>query len=105
MGGCGSNPGTVYWMDIFTFICCKNCNDVCLKRPKINEKEAGVGPFFFKKNKDIAWAETGQLKDVMQESDKLIFGQNCSSSNVEKKVVGLPFYLEDYQADYSRLSH
>ena len=21
----------------FTYICCKNCNDVCLKRPKINE--------------------------------------------------------------------
>ena len=32
-----------------TYICCKNCNDVCLKRPKINEKEAGVGPFFLKK--------------------------------------------------------
>ena len=32
----------------FTFICCKNCN-VCLKRPKINKKEAGVGPFFLKK--------------------------------------------------------
>ena len=30
----------------FTYISCKNCNDVCLKRPKINEKEAGVGPFF-----------------------------------------------------------
>ena len=30
--------------DIFTLICCKNCI-VCLKRPKINEKEAGVGPF------------------------------------------------------------
>ena len=29
----------------FTYICCKNCNDVCLKRPKINKKEAGVGPF------------------------------------------------------------
>ena len=28
----------------FTLICCKNCI-VCLKRPKINEKEAGVGPF------------------------------------------------------------
>ena len=27
----------------FTYNCCKNCN-VCLKRPKINEKEAGVGP-------------------------------------------------------------
>ena len=33
----------------FTYICCKNCN-VCLKRPKINEKEAGVGPFKKKKN-------------------------------------------------------
>ena len=29
----------------FTYIFCKNCNDVCLTRPKINEKEAGVGPF------------------------------------------------------------
>ena len=42
----GSDPGAVYWMDIwtfFTFICCKNRN-VCLKRAKINEKEAGFGP-------------------------------------------------------------
>ena len=30
----------------FTYICCKNCSGVCLKRPKINEKEEGVGPFF-----------------------------------------------------------
>ena len=29
---------------LFTTICCKNCI-VCLKRPKINKKEAGVGPF------------------------------------------------------------
>ena len=28
----------------FTLICCKNCNDIWLKRPKINEKEARVGP-------------------------------------------------------------
>ena len=27
----------------FTFIFCKNCK-ACLKRPKINQKEAGVGP-------------------------------------------------------------
>ena len=27
----------------FTLISCKNCNEICLKRPKINEKEAGVG--------------------------------------------------------------
>ena len=31
----------------FTLICYKNCI-VCLKRPKINEKDAGVDPF--KKN-------------------------------------------------------
>ena len=43
----GSNPGTVYWMELtfFTLICFKNFIDVCLKRPKINEKEAGVAPF------------------------------------------------------------
>ena len=29
----------------FTYICCKNFNDVCLKRPKLNEKEARVGSF------------------------------------------------------------
>ena len=32
----------------FTYICCKNFN-VCLKRPKINEKEAGLAHFFKKK--------------------------------------------------------
>ena len=37
----------------FTFICCKNCNGVFLKRPNINKKEAGVGPFFKKKVSQI----------------------------------------------------
>ena len=46
----GSNPSARYWMDMtfFTLICCRKCI-VCLKRPKINEKEAGVGPFKKKK--------------------------------------------------------
>ena len=45
----GSNPGTVYWMDMafFTMICCENCI-VCLKRPKINDKEPRVAHFFKK---------------------------------------------------------
>ena len=43
--GCGFEP----WHRILDghflpYICCKNCNDVCLKRTKINKKEAGVGP-------------------------------------------------------------
>ena len=33
----------------FALICCHNCI-VCLKKPKINEKEAGVGPFLKKTN-------------------------------------------------------
>ena len=42
----GSNTGAVYCMNILTFfhIDYKKII-VCLKRPKINEKEAGVGPF------------------------------------------------------------
>ena len=35
----GLNPGTVYWMDIFSHVfVVKYCDDVCLKRPKINNK-------------------------------------------------------------------
>ena len=36
----------------FTLICCKNCI-ACLKRLKINEKEAGLGPFF---KKELNWS-------------------------------------------------
>ena len=55
MGGDSCSKGCEFksWHSIldghfFTFICCKNC-DVCLKKMKMNEKEAGVGPFFLKK--------------------------------------------------------
>ena len=40
----GSNRGTIYWMDFFALICCKNYI-VCVKRLKLNEKEAEDGPF------------------------------------------------------------
>ena len=30
----------LYGRHFFTLICCNNCIDVCLNRPKINEKEA-----------------------------------------------------------------
>ena len=40
----GSNAGTIYWMEMtfFPLICCINCIDVCVKRPKINEKRSGL---------------------------------------------------------------
>ena len=36
----------------FTYICCKNCI-VCLKRPKINEKEAGLANFSKKEKNTV----------------------------------------------------
>ena len=43
--GCSSNPRRQILDGHFvTFICCKNCN-VCLNKTKVNDKEAGVGPF------------------------------------------------------------
>ena len=44
----GSNPSTVYWMDVFSHIFVVKICNVCSKRPKTNEKEAGVGQFFKK---------------------------------------------------------
>ena len=45
--GCGFESGRriLDGMTFFTFICNKICIDVCLKKPKVNKKEAGVGPF------------------------------------------------------------
>ena len=41
-----SNPGAIYCMDIWTFFHIDYKNGiVCMKRPKINVKEAEVGPF------------------------------------------------------------
>ena len=42
-----SNPGTIYWMDNFDIICCKNCI-VCLKRWKEMKKKPGLAHFFKK---------------------------------------------------------
>ena len=46
-------PDTGWTWYFFTLICCKNCN-VCLKRCKINEKEAGVSPFKKRFNSNLA---------------------------------------------------
>ena len=57
----GSNLDGIYLLDghFFTLISCKKLL-VCLKRPKINEKEAGVGPFLKKPA-----SENTQLKNAV----------------------------------------
>ena len=44
----GSNPCAVYWMDIFCIDFVVKIVLFCMKRPKINEKEAGLSHFFKK---------------------------------------------------------
>ena len=55
----------------FTLICYKNCI-VCLKRPKINEKEAGVGPF----NKRVPWSIAKLARVCSNSIVKLYTGGN-----------------------------
>ena len=45
----GSNPVAVYWMDIFAHLFVVKIVLFVLKRPKINEKEAGLAHFYKKK--------------------------------------------------------
>ena len=50
----------------FTLICFENCI-FCLKGPKINEKEAGVCPFFkksFRIGRGLAKSEKKQIKKI-----------------------------------------
>jgi len=49
----GSNPSTVYWMDIFTHLFVVKICTVCLKRPKINKKRPGLAHFL--KKERISW--------------------------------------------------
>ena len=56
----------------FTYICCKNCNDVCLKRPKINEKEAGVGPFLQKNVQSFADVICCRMRTLPPDCERLL---------------------------------
>ena len=74
MGGdsCSEGCGFESWHCIvaghfFTNICCKNCNDVCLKRQKINYKR-GQGWAIFKKK-----TQTTGTKKNYRNSIKFIF--------------------------------
>ena len=90
----GSNPGTVYWIDMifFTLICYKNCSDVSLKRPKINEKEAGVGPF----KKHIRMVTLGEKSRGKVQSSESTFEERSrahSKGAVQKNTKIFIFHM------------
>ena len=89
----GSNPGAGYWMDMtfFTLICCKNCI-VCLKKTKINKKEAGMAHILKKSQLYLLFCSISfsaddhrPSRDVLlkKRQQEQLFGnliQNCSAS-------------------------
>ena len=68
-------------LTFFTLICCKNCF-VCLKRPKINEKVAQVGPL-----KKLLYAEI-KLSDWLNEVTRY-----CHSIRVFFGIVKLHYSI------------
>ena len=100
-------PSMVYCIDITfcTLICCKNCI-VFLKSPKINKKEAGVGPFL--NNKSVFSVSSDQHLFLIQFETLLSFrilienGGNifkyfntCRSLLIYFLLFSLPTYYRD----------
>ena len=82
MGGGSCSKGREYIFHIP--ICCKNFN-VCLKKTKINEKEAGVGPFL---KKECGSGDGGQLtRNISDESGSNTDGVNFCYCFVDEKVM------------------
>ena len=72
-------PYTGCTWHFFTLIGCKNCI-VCLKRPKINEKETGIAPFF--NNKKLLypmWPDVGIIGCT--------FSKSCDIAVFTSKLV------------------
>ena len=74
----GSNPSQHRILDgrFFTLICCKICNDVCLKRPKINDKRGRGWPIFIFKKTIITRSRYSDQMDSV-----LAFYSKVPSSN------------------------
>ena len=56
----------------FTDICCKNCNDVCLKRLKINKKRPGLAYFFYKKTTSASHSSSTTINVAKCNQSKII---------------------------------
>ena len=85
-------PFTGWTWHFFTLICYNNCNDVFLKRPKINEKRLGFVQFknkFFKSCPKSSHKSFYLKRDVFKKSKKswhiwTTFKGNFDTKNVQK---------------------
>ena len=81
------------FLTFFTLICCKNCI-VCLKRPKMNEKEAGVGPFLKRVPKELwstfaallAWVQCYHMGEKVVQSPQIV-AQKAATAVFSTKLM------------------
>ena len=75
--GCGFESWHHILDHFFTYICCKNWNDVCLKRPKINNKRG-------------LWFESSHRQTFIL---KTVYCQLYRKDKIKKKEAGVgPFF-------------
>ena len=80
-------PATGRMCHFFTLICCQNCIDVCLKRPKIYKKRPGLDHFFLKKESSLHLSNIGQYFTYFQSSVQ--FHNKMTNSNTKNCSVCL----------------
>ena len=74
------------WTFFHTRICCKICN--VFEKTKINEKEAGVGPFFIKTSEQVVAVEMTQASELYQ----------CDlQQKIDNKIVEMWRFQQDDQ--------
>ena len=89
----GLNPGAVYWMDIFTFIRFKN-SIVFGKRPKINEKQSGVGH----KNIEVRGSGCGSVgRAVTSDTKDPLFKCSHLLNFIPNMYLQLTVELDDHE--------
>ena len=96
--GCGFESWHHILDHFFTYICCKNWNDVCLKRPKINNKRGRWGVIvaqLVERSRPIS--EVCGLNPVIGKYlFWTLFTVNCiEKTKIKKKRPGLAHFLKN----------
>ena len=63
----GLNPGTIYWMDIFSHLFVVKICNVCLKRPKIKETRPGLAHFLKRNAEMYYFAQSREMEYIERE--------------------------------------
>ena len=79
----------------YTYSCCKNCNDVCLKKPEVNYKRGPGSPIFKKKTRSHNAFDAGPILQSRRICSCCLHTHHCErykSSYVKSKTLN-SFFL------------